>query len=59
MWDSEEPIAEAGRQPVDATVSIDVVCQEKCLQNFSGTSNKLFRNLRNKGKSYRREIFYN
>ena len=48
VWDREDYIAEAERQLGDATVYKDVVFQEKMLQDLAETSNKLFRNLKNK-----------
>ena len=48
MWDLEDYIAEAERQLGNVTVYKDVNFTEKMLQNLAETSNKLFRNLKNK-----------
>ena len=49
VWDREDYIAETEIQLGDATVYKDVDFKEKMLQDLAETSNKLFRNLKNKG----------
>ena len=50
VWDREDYIEEAERQLGDVTVYKDIVFKEKMLQDLAETSNKLFRNLKNKGE---------
>ena len=58
MWDREDYIAEAERQLADVTVYKDVNFKEKLLQDLAEISNKLFRNLKNKGGVTEREFKY-
>ena len=58
MWDRENYIAEAERQLRDVTVYNDVNFKEKMLQDLAETSNKLFRNLKNKGCITEKELTY-
>ena len=48
LWDREDYTAEAEIQLRDVTVYKDIVFKEKMLQDLAETSNKLFRNLKNK-----------
>ena len=48
MWGREDYIAEAERKLGDVTVYKDVDFKEKILQDLAETSNKLFRNLKDK-----------
>ena len=50
MWDHEGYIAEAEKKLGGVTVYKNVVFKEKLLQDFSETSSKLLRNLKNKGE---------
>ena len=54
----EDYIAEAERQLGDVTVYKEVEFKEKMLQDLAGTSNKLFRNLKNKGGITEKELKY-
>ena len=58
VWDHEDYIAEAERQLGDVTVYKDVDFKEKMLQDLAETSNKLFRNLKNKGGITEKELKY-
>ena len=58
MRDRENYIAEAERQLRDVTVYNDVNFKEKMLQDLAETSNKLFRNLKNKGGITEKELTY-
>ena len=58
VWDCEDCIAEAERQLGDINVYKDVDFKEKMLQDLAETSNKLFRNLKNKGGITERELKY-
>ena len=58
MWDREDYIAEAERQLGDVTVYKDVDFKEKILQGLAEISNKLFRNLKNKGGITEKELKY-
>ena len=58
VWDHEDYIAEAERQLGDVTVYEDVNFKEKMLQDLAETSNKLFRNLTNKGGIAEKELKY-
>ena len=58
MWDREDYIAEAERQLRDVTVNKDVNFKEKMLQDLAETSNKLFRNLKNKGGIAEKQLKY-
>ena len=49
VWDRDDYIAEAEHQLGDVTVYKDVDFKEKMLQDLAETTNKLFRNLKNKG----------
>ena len=58
VWDHEDYIAEAERQLGDVTVYKDVNFKEKMLQDLAETSNKLFRNLKNKGGITEKQLKY-
>ena len=58
MWDREDYIAEVERQLGDLTVYENVVFKEKFFQDLAETSNKLFRNLKNKGGITEKELRY-
>ena len=52
VWDRNDYIKEAEKQLNDTNVYTDVCFNEKLLQELVGTSNKLFQNLKAKGKIY-------
>ena len=58
MWDREDYTAGAGRQLGDVTVYKDIDFNEKMLQDPAETSNKLIRNLKNKGRITEKELKY-
>ena len=58
VWDLEKYIAVAERQLVDVIVYKNVVFNENMLQGLVEPSNKLFRNLKNKGGITEKELKY-
>ena len=54
VWDRVDYIADAERQIGDVIVYKYVVFKEKLLQDLAESSNKLFRNLKVKGKSQKK-----
>ena len=58
VWDRKDYIAEVERQLGNLTVYKNVEFKEKILQDLAETSNKLFRNLKNKGGITEKELKY-
>ena len=58
VWDREDYIAETERQLGGVTVYKDVAFKENMLQGLPETSNKLFRNLKNKGGITEKQLKY-
>ena len=58
VWDHEDYIAEAEGQLRDVTVYKDVDFKEKMLQDLAETSNKLFRNVKDKMGITEKELKY-
>ena len=58
VWDRNDYVMEAEKQLSDANVYKDVSFNEKMLQDLVGTSNKLFQNLKSKGKISDKELKY-
>ena len=58
VWDRNDYIKEAEKQLNDTNVYTDVCFNEKLLQELVGTSNKLFQNLKAKGKIGDKELKY-
>ena len=58
VWDRDNYILEAEKQFSDANVYKDVFFNEKNLQELVGTSNRLFQNLKSKGKISDRQLKY-
>ena len=56
VWDREDYIAEVERQLGDLTVYKNADFKEKFFQGLAETSNKLFRNLENKGGITEKEL---
>ena len=55
-WDRQDYIAEVERELGDVTVYKDVDFKEKMQQDHAESSNKLFRNLKNKGGITEKEL---
>ena len=58
VWDSNDYILEAEKQLSDLDVYKDVSFNKKILQELVGTSNKLFQNLKSKGKISDKQLKY-
>ena len=58
VWDRNDYVMEAEIQLSDANVYKDVSFNEKMLQDLVGTSNKLFQNLKSKGKISDKQLKY-
>ena len=58
VWDRNDYVMEAEKQLSDANVYKDVSFNEKMLQDLVGTSNKLFQNLKSKGKISNKQLKY-
>ena len=58
VWDRNDYIKEAEKQLNDTNVYTDVCFNEKLLQELVGTSNKLFQNLKAKGKISDKQLKY-
>ena len=58
VWDRNDYVMEAEKQLSDANVYKDVSFNENILQDLVGTSNKLFENLKAKGKFSEKQLKY-
>ena len=58
LWDRNDYVMEAEKQLSDANVYKDVSFNENILQDLVGTSNKLFENLKAKGKISKKQLKY-
>ena len=58
VWDHNDYVMEAEKQLSDANVYKDVSFNENILQDLVGTSNKLFENLKAKGKISKKQLKY-
>ena len=58
VWDRNDYVMEAEKQLSDANIYKDVSFNEKMLQDLVGTSNKLFQNLKSKGKISDKQLKY-
>ena len=58
VWDRNDCVMEADKQLSDANVYKDVSFNENILQDLVGTSNKLFENLKAKGKISEKQLKY-
>ena len=58
VWDRNDYVMEAEKQLSDANVYKDVSFSENILQDLVGTSNKLFENLKAKGKINEKQLKY-